>query len=127
MVRRREGEDEETGADGRDPGYLPGAHALVEDPRPDHEQQHQAHREDRLNHGQGRDQQRRSLEPPTRGHEQRAEQPAPAHEEAGEQRRAQGLLRGGLAGLERLEGDPAVVERGCQYRADDAQPEQAHR
>ena len=127
MRGRRDGQGDEAGADRRDGRDLARPHALVEQPRSHHEQEHKTHGEDRLHHCEGRDEQRCGLEYPPSGHEQSAEQPAALNGETGEQRGSQRAGGRRLPGLERLEGDPAVVERRGEYRADDPEQEEGHR
>jgi hypothetical protein len=119
-------EDHEPGADRGDGSDLPYPDAFVQDARADHEQEHEPHREYRLHDGERRDQEGGGLEDPSEGHEQRAREPTPLNGESGEQRWPQGLRLLGLAGVEGLNGDPAVVERRGEDRADHAEGEEAH-
>lgn len=127
MAGRSEGQGDESRTDRRDRRDLPRADALVQDPRPHDEQHDEADREDRLHHGQGRDEESRGLEPPSGDHEQCAQEPAPAQSKAGEKRGSQRLRRGRLTSLEGLEGDPAVVERRREQSADHPERDEAHR
>ena len=127
MPRRGEGQGHEADADGRDRGDLPRADTLVQDARPDDQQDDQADREYGLHHGQRRDQQSGGLEPPPGRDQQRAHHPAPAPGEPGEQRGPQSLRGGRLARLERLDGDSAVVERRRKQSADHSEHDEAHR
>ena len=127
MAGRSRGQGDEAGEDRRHRGDLPRADPLVEDPRPDDQQDDQADREYRLDHGQWRDQQGSGLKAPSGGDQQRAQEPSPTPGETGEQRGPQRLRGRRVAGLERLEGDPAVVERRRQQRADHSERDEAHR
>ena len=127
MPGRGEGQCDETNADRRDRSHLANADTLVQDSRPDDQQDDQADREYRLDHGQRRDQQSGGLERPSGGDQQRAQEPSPTQREAGEQRGPQRLRGRRVAGLERLIGDPAVVERRREQRADHTDGDEAHR
>ena len=112
--RSDEGEAGDAEDDRRDGRDLAGADGLAEGPCAHNEQRDEAERERGLHDGEGREQQRRRLQWPAQEAKRGARQPAgPAQEERGE-RRTQGRVRGGAAGLRRLQRDAEVVQRRGQ-------------
>ncbi len=124
---RREREHDEADADRAHRGNLADADPLVQHSRPDDEQEHEAHRQNGLDHGEGGEGQGNRLESPPKGHEQRAEHPATPCSEAREQGGPQGVVTRSLARVERLNGDTAVVERRGEHGHKDAEQDRAHR
>jgi len=79
---------------------------LAEHPLP-HEHQHEQARGERgLHHDQRREQQREHLQRPAEDRQARPQHPAPAPDQAPDQRQAQMLLVGRFLGVHRLQGDP---------------------
>ena len=124
-VVRRTPRDERHPADDRDhPDELEAPGSLAEHPRTEHQEQHEAGGERRLNHlerrvGEGQDFER---EPDAAQSE--AEQPPPSAHQAREQRQVHALVLGSLPRVQRLECDAHVEE----HRGDDGgrQPEEEH-
>ncbi len=82
------------------------AGVLAEHPLP-HEHQHEQARGERgLHDDQRRQQQRDHLQRPAEDRQARAEHPAPALDQAPDERQAQMLLPGSFLGVHRLQRDP---------------------
>jgi len=106
---RQQHDAREDPADGQD---LARADGLVQPPRADDQQEHEAEGQRGLDHHQRGQQQRGRLQRPPQDVERGAGQPpAPAHERQ-QQRRVQALVVRDLARVERLERQAQVVQRG---------------
>jgi hypothetical protein len=110
-IRRDDGEQRYAGQDAENREGFARADGLVEVARPDQQQQDQPEREGRLHDGERGEQQRRRLQRPAEEVQPGAEQPAAAADQAQQQRRAHPVVRRRLAGVQRLEGEPDVVQR----------------
>jgi hypothetical protein len=126
--RRRgdRGEEGDTADDRRDGEYVAGADALVQRPRPEDEQEHQAEGQRRLHDSERREQQRDRLQGPAEEPEGRARQPARAAQQAPHERRAQAVRGRHHARLDRLQRDAEVVHRGCRARGQRAEDDGGH-
>jgi hypothetical protein len=121
-LRRDRGQEGDAHNDGGDGHHVARADALVERPRPQHEQQHKAEGERRLHDGERGEQQRGGLQRPADHPERRAGQPARTAGETRDERRSQPVGRRHRPSLERLERDAQVVQQGgraCGRGAED--------
>ena len=124
---RSDGGQEGDARDDRGDGeYVARSDALVERARPQHEQQHEAEGERRLDDGERSEQQRGGLQRPPEQPERGAGKPARAARQAPDQRRSQPMSRRHRPSLERLQGNAEVVEQGGRARCHGAEEDGGH-
>jgi hypothetical protein len=124
---RRDGGQEGDARDDRCDGeYVARSDALVERARPQHEQQHEAEGERRLDDGERSEQQRGGLQRPADDAERGAGDPARAAGQATDQRHPQPVSRRRRPSLERLQRDAEVVQQGGRTRGHGAEDDGGH-
>ena len=124
---RGDGGQEGDARDDRGDGeYVARSDALVERARPQHEQQHEAEGERRLDDGERSEQQRGGLQRPADDAERGAGEPARAAGQAPDQRGSQPVSRRHRPGLERLQRDPEVVQERGRTRGRGAEDDGGH-
>lgn len=124
--RRNGGQEADPGDDRRDGEHVAGADALVQRPRPEDEQEHQAKGQRGLHDGERREQQCGGLQRPAEEPESRAGQPARATQQAPHERRAQGVRGRHHTRLDRLQRHAEVVQRGGCARRQRAEDDGGH-
>ena len=112
LGRRRQGSDSDRADDDQHRDDLANAHALPENPSPEHEQQQQPERQGGLDQGDWSLGQRQHLEGEPQEREDGGREPAAPLEQVSQQRDAHRVPAGRLARLERLERVARVVTRG---------------
>ena len=107
-------------------GELTATDALVQAPRSDREQEHEARTDERLDERERGARERKRLHEPASEPERRPEQPPRPGDEAPEERDAQRVLRRGFAGLQRLVRDSDRVQSGRAERSHHSDHETRH-
>jgi hypothetical protein len=120
------GQEGHAADDGRDGEDVPRPDALVQRPRPEHEQQREAEGEGGLHDGERREQQRGGLQRPPEQAERRAGEPARAAQQASHERRPQAVGGRHHPRFERLQRDAEVVHRGGRTRGQSADDDGGH-
>jgi hypothetical protein len=120
------GQEGDAHDDRRDGQHVARADALVERPRAQHEQQHEAEGERGLHDRERGEQQRGGLQRPPDDPERGAGQPARAAGQAPDERRSQPVRRRHRASLERLQRDAEVVQQRGRARSRGAEDDRGH-
>jgi len=124
--RRDDGQSGDAGDDRADGEHVARADRLVQRPRAQHQQQHEAEGERRLHDGERSEQQRGGLQRPTDHPERRAGQPPRPPRQIPDQRRPQPVSSRHHPRLERLQRDAEVVHHRRATRGGDAEDDGGH-